>query len=200
VLVLNAQAVQIRWDFTFHDDKTIYELFDVLPAIKIGDEFITFNKDLPTMVFICWGDYDAAELPHTPANYNQMDIYAVLDALENGTFEASMPGIVDIRTPEQVGWNNHTAYDGFVPGGYYALSMIIINGDFTTVGGEYAYWCSWEHEGAESPGNWSYHPVYDSTIAGDWYNRGIGVSVIPEPATGLLALAGVALLIRRKRA
>jgi len=143
------------------------------------------------------------------------DLPDIKDALVAGTFSASTPGVVDFVALVAVGADDRGYYQGYAtvpegdpdPSDYFFVSHWAFNWDHPSVLDAVTVFA---FEGIiNSPGETVYSIVASSSSGGvarpgTLLDYGVGgppasAGAVPEPATALLALCGVALLLRRKR-
>jgi len=173
VFALNAQAGSIAWEFR----EDFFENWNAP----------TFNTYSQLHLFVIVDD----------------NRQGILDALTHGTFNVSMPEILDYRVvmPASVSPEIYHTPDNpdIVAGKEYSVTMLIMY-QFTQEIKELTL-CNfvWVYYRpitayADDTSPVSLPPVgYPLIASGSYYHP------IPEPATGLLALGGIALLFRRKR-
>jgi len=147
--------------------------------------------------------------------FSQLHLFVVLDdnrqgifdALENGTFNTSMSGVLDYREFQgSVPFETYYTPDNpdIVTGGEYSVSALVMlqltpfGKNVSDFGREFFWFYhlpTTVYADGTSPVSLPYFPPvgYPYVLTGFYYRP------IPEPATGLLALGGIALLLRRKR-
>jgi len=129
----------------------------------------------------------------------------VLDDLNNNTFDPNGSQVIgfvdwssineDTKKPIYSDVHKFNVKEIWTEGGIMGTILVVS----TPPGAGTADWYVVPVASLHTPNGGSTHHIYGPNIPPDTFPSGSGLTVIPEPATGLLALAGMALLFRRKR-